>query len=155
MCTYHGPLWIYSSPHIVHPLLPWSISDLSPVAGCSLPLQSPSELRVHLSSCTNPPWRCARVYAQEQAPPPPPRASLPKPWVSVSCSPLGSTRCQGLQKRQVCVRWLYQAVWLQSREGLRTAVLSCPQNPGLVENKEAQSTSQYVLSNNFFVFNIN
>lgn len=64
---------------------------------------------------------------------PPPLVCLPsQTLVSVPSSPLGSTWCQSSRKR----------------------VLSCPRTPGLTKNKE-QSTSQYVLSNNFFVFNIN
>lgn len=88
---------------------------------------SPSEFSEHLFSCTNPPGGVSGLML------PLPLVCLPSQTsVSVPSSPLGSTWCQSLRKR----------------------ILSCPQTPGLMKNK-AQSTSQYVLSNNFFVFNIN
>lgn len=43
---------------------------------------------------------------------------------------------------------------MSTEEGLRMAIWSGLQNQRLRENKE-QSTGQNVLSNNFFVFNIN
>lgn len=90
------------SPHRAPLQLPWSIFDLSPVAGCSPPPQSLPELRGHLSPCTISPGGVPGFMLKNKPPHPhfgPPFPNLGSLFLVLPWAPLG---VRGYKKRCLC-----------------------------------------------------